>query len=50
MRKAYLLILFSFAFSQELQVEGDLRVNGVVLNTKVDSLEFLINSLQNQVD
>ena len=50
MKKLYLLILLSFAFSQELKVEGDLRVNGVVLNTKVDSLEFVIDSLQTQVD
>ncbi|MAJ44091.1 MAG: hypothetical protein CMF96_05000 [Candidatus Marinimicrobia bacterium] len=50
MKKIILLISLSLVFTQELKVEGDLRVNGVVLNTKVDSLEFVIDSLQIQVD
>jgi hypothetical protein len=50
MKKIILLISLSLVFSQELKVEGNLRVNGVVLNTKVDSLEFVIDSLQTQVD
>lgn len=49
MKKIILLISLSLVFTQELKVEGNLRVNGVVLNTKVDSMEQIIDSLQTQL-
>ena len=48
--KILFLALFSVAFNQELKLEGNLRVNGIFINTKVDNLEFVIDSLQTQIN
>ena len=50
MKRLILLLCLSLVFCQELKVEGDLRVNGVVLNTKVNIMEQVIDSLQIQIN
>ena len=45
-RNIYILLLLSLSFSQELKVEGNLNVTGIVIN---DSLTYLIDSLQTQI-
>ena len=44
------LITLSLLFSQELEVEGDLKVTGTVESTTIDSLEQVIASMQAQID
>ena len=49
MKQLFILTLFSVAFTQELKVEGDLNVSGNILNSKIDSLEWMVNQLQAQI-
>ena len=48
----YLLpfLSLSLLFSQELEVEGDLKVTGTVESATIDSLEQVIANLQAQID
>ena len=48
----YLLPLLSLTilFSQELEVEGNLKVTGTVESATIDSLEQVIASMQAQID
>ena len=47
----YLLIFLSISllFSQELEVEGDLKVTGTVESTTIDSMQAVIDGLQVQI-
>ena len=48
----YLLTILSISllFSQELEVEGDLKVTGTIESTTIDSLEQVIANMQAQID
>ena len=45
-----ILLSFTLLFSQELEVEGDLKVTGTVESTTIDSLQQVIANLQAQID
>ena len=44
------LLTLTLLFSQELEVEGDLKVTGTVESATIDSLEQVIANLQAQID
>ena len=44
------LLTLTLLFSQELEVEGDLKVTGTVESVTIDSLEQVIASMQVQID
>ena len=44
------LLTLSLLFSQELEVEGDLKVTGTVESTTIDSLQQIIANMQAQID
>ena len=43
-------LILSLLFSQELEVEGNLKVTGTVESTTIDSLEQVIANMQAQID
>ena len=45
-----ILLTYSFLISQELEVEGDLKVTGTVESTTIDSMQQLIDGLQVQIN
>lgn len=49
MYKAIFLILFSIIFTQELEVDGDLKVTGNIQSTTIDSLLSLIVQLEQRI-
>ena len=46
MNKTLLILTLSLLFSQELEVEGNLKVTGTVESTTIDSLQQVIANLQ----
>ena len=45
-----ILLICSVSFTQELEVEGDLKVTGTVESATIDSLEQVIAAMQAQID
>ena len=50
MKHILILLSFSLIFSQELEVEGDLKVTGNLEAATIDSLQHVIANLQAQID
>jgi len=49
MNKTLLILTLSLLFSQELEVEGDLKVTGTVESATIDSLNQVIANMQAQI-
>ena len=50
MRYLILVLMLTASFSQELEVEGDLKVTGTVESTTIDSMQAVIDSLNAKIN